>query len=77
MNKHEIKSCPRCNKGFECKTGDIVRCQCENIQLENHHRDYIAQRYDDCLCTNCITEMRSEININLFTHKLSELIGRH
>jgi len=75
MNKHEIKSCPRCNTGFECKSGDIVKCQCESVKLEQCHRDYIAERFDDCLCAGCMAELRAEFNVGQFMGKLDGVIG--
>jgi len=51
---HEPKACPRCGDGFECRLGSIHRCQCVDIQLSDTTREWIARRYDDCLCRNCL-----------------------
>ena len=77
MNKHEIKTCPRCNKAFECKSGDIVKCQCELVKLEQCHRDYIAQQFDDCLCAKCLVDLRSELNTEQFTQQMNKIILQH
>jgi len=74
MTKHEIKSCPRCLSPFECKTGDIVNCQCETVKLTQTHRDYISTQYDDCLCANCMQILRSEFNINQHKQQIQKLV---
>ena len=77
MTKHEIKTCPKCKTGFECKTNDIVNCQCEPVKLEQCHRDYIALQFDDCLCADCLGELRSEFNTAQFTQQIDKLICQH
>lgn len=57
MPAHEPKACPRCGGGFECRLGSIHRCQCVDIQLSDTTREWIARRYDDCLCRNCLEEL--------------------
>ena len=58
MCKHEEKYCPRCKASFECKVGDIAQCQCNGLALTVEERAFIADRYDDCLCRNCLLELR-------------------
>jgi len=74
MPKHEIKTCPHCQKTFECKSGDIVNCQCETEILTQQHRDYISRQYDDCLCANCMRAMRSEFNVGQFNLQMQQLV---
>jgi len=59
MPAHEQKNCPRCDQGFECKVGDISNCQCGNIILTPGDREFIEERYSDCLCLNCLRELKS------------------
>jgi len=73
-SKHETKTCPHCQKNFECKCGDVINCQCETIELKQQHRDYIFKQYDDCLCASCMAFMRSEYNISQFYQKINQLI---
>ena len=75
MPKHEIKTCPNCNHPFECKTGDILNCQCETVNLTQQHRDYIFKHYDDCLCANCMRKLRSEFNMQQFNNQLQQLVA--
>ncbi|MBV9962900.1 MAG: cysteine-rich CWC family protein [Parafilimonas sp.] len=59
MPLHEVKTCSRCNNGFECKAGDITHCQCNNIQLSVEERAFIEERYKDCLCANCLLQLKN------------------
>ncbi len=63
MCKHEQKICPRCGAGFGCKAGDIAHCQCNSIQLNEAEAKFIAEKYTDCLCANCMKAMKSEYSI--------------
>ena len=55
--KHEEKNCPRCGGAFECRQGDIARCQCNGITLSKETGELIARRYEDCLCRKCLLEL--------------------
>ena len=56
---HEQKICPRCSNVFECKAGSITECQCYTIVLNNEERIFIEDRYKDCLCKNCLLELKN------------------
>ncbi|HEV8270045.1 MAG TPA: cysteine-rich CWC family protein [Chitinophagaceae bacterium] len=56
---HEEKHCPRCGNRFECKAGSITACQCYGIGLSNEERAFIEERYSDCLCRNCLLELKN------------------
>ena len=58
MPEHEFVSCPRCGRRFECKLGSITICQCSEIQLSAAQREYIAERWDRCLCHHCLLEIQ-------------------
>ena len=60
MPGHENKICERCNSAFECKAGNIAQCQCNAIQLSPEERVYIASKYVDCLCANCLLSIKEE-----------------
>ncbi|MEP7254329.1 MAG: cysteine-rich CWC family protein [Ferruginibacter sp.] len=60
MYKHDIKTCPRCNRQFECKAGSITQCQCSSINLSAEERIFAEAGYDDCLCINCLHILREE-----------------
>ncbi len=57
MCKHEDKYCPRCNRLFECKAGNISQCQCNDIQLSPAAKKLIEEQYNDCLCASCLLEL--------------------
>lgn len=56
---HEAKTCPRCNTFFECKAGHIAHCRCNNIQLSIEVLAFIEDRYTDCLCLNCLLQLKN------------------
>jgi hypothetical protein len=60
MCVHEQQYCPRCNKAFECKVGNITQCQCYGIILSAEERAYIDSKYNDCICRDCLLEMKNE-----------------
>ncbi|WP_080057979.1 cysteine-rich CWC family protein [Spirosoma aerolatum] len=53
-NKHESKTCPRCQRRFECRVGSINLCQCQPVRLNPEQQQYIETRYADCLCADCL-----------------------
>ncbi|HEY2720546.1 MAG TPA: cysteine-rich CWC family protein [Chitinophagaceae bacterium] len=55
----EKKTCPRCSASFECKADTITECQCYHVQLNSEERMFIEECYDDCLCKNCLLELKS------------------
>ncbi|MBP1651798.1 MAG: hypothetical protein H6Q26_1955 [Bacteroidetes bacterium] len=60
MAEHETVSCPRCNKTFECRVGSILRCQCQEVTLNEEERIFIATQYSGCLCAACMEEMKTK-----------------
>ena len=60
MCKHEEKQCPRCNLEFECKPGNITQCQCFGISFSEAEKALIENQYSDCLCHNCLLEVKNE-----------------
>ena len=63
MDNHETKNCPRCHHGFACRVGTITQCQCYGIELSAEQRAYIEQRYNDCLCRDCLQYLSNELNL--------------
>ncbi|MBC7866623.1 MAG: cysteine-rich CWC family protein [Gloeobacteraceae cyanobacterium ES-bin-316] len=55
--KHELKTCPRCKQSFECKVGDVINCQCYAIAVPWQVYDHISQKYDECICAECLQEL--------------------
>jgi hypothetical protein len=63
MCKHEEKYCPRCNSLFECKPGNITQCQCFGIVFNDEEKRQVEKKYSDCLCINCLTEIKNEFSV--------------
>ncbi len=60
MSKHESKHCPRCSNLFECKPGNITQCQCYWIHFTEEEKRFVEASYADCLCSNCLVELKNE-----------------
>lgn len=75
MPNHEEKYCPKCKTPFECKVGSILLCQCSEIKLSNEELEFIQQKYDDCLCINCIKELKADYHNQTFQKKLKHILG--
>lgn len=54
----QIKICTRCQTQFECKVENIQNCQCTTVSLNQLETQYIAQKYSNCLCINCLKELK-------------------
>lgn len=63
MCKHEEKQCPRCRVSFECKPGTITQCQCFGISFTHAEKAQIEEAYTDCLCRNCLIELKNEFAV--------------
>jgi len=60
MPLHEQKACPRCNKAFECRVGDVANCQCNGLTFTAQEKAFIEERYTDCLCAACLKELKNK-----------------
>ncbi len=63
MCQHEVKKCPRCSSPFECKPGTITQCQCYGISFSAEEKAFIEQRYNECLCKNCLLQLKSQVEL--------------
>ncbi|MBS0184165.1 MAG: cysteine-rich CWC family protein [Nitrospira sp.] len=45
------KTCGRCGQAFQCGG---YRCWCGTIGVTEGQMDWIAARYEDCLCPVCL-----------------------
>lgn len=60
MCRHEEKKCPRCNSFFECKVGNVTECQCSGISFTEEEKKFIGEKYNDCLCRNCLLALKNK-----------------
>ena len=63
MSRPETKDCPRCNKSFQCKAGNITQCQCFDIKLNPELKALMEQQFHDCLCPDCLKHLLQELNL--------------
>ncbi len=52
--KGTLKKCPSCGRFFVCQ--GQTDCWCEKVQI--HQKDYyrIIEKYNDCLCRECLKQ---------------------
>jgi hypothetical protein len=74
--KHEEKRCPRCNTAFECKVGSVNLCQCSTVKLSDAERSYLRENFSDCLCADCMRQLRSEFHFKTLNEKLKHLFRK-
>ena len=74
MPRHESKQCPRCQSGFECKVGAVWQCQCSRVELSAEQLEYIRAQYADCLCYECLEDLRAEYNFLSHHHKIKRIM---
>ncbi|MCK5640287.1 MAG: cysteine-rich CWC family protein [Gammaproteobacteria bacterium] len=68
--------CQHCGAGFECKAGSILLCQCIGVELTSIQREYITQRYDDCLCRDCLVALRAEYNAKQYSNRINSVVAQ-
>lgn len=56
QTKSQIKQCNKCQQSFECKAVDISSCHCYTIKLSPEAAQEIREKYDNCLCNDCLKE---------------------
>jgi len=57
MSKAEIKTCPRCEKEFECHSSAMFLCQCNQVELDEDVMEQLSDNYDDCICLKCLQQV--------------------
>jgi len=62
--KHELKTCPRCGRVFECKLNNPVHCDCALVMLDEETRVAIQGRFRDCLCLACLTALAAGADLD-------------
>lgn len=60
-NNVQYKKCPHCSTYFKCRVDDISQCQCSTVKLNAGQLNYIAGKYTDCLCANCMQLLANEV----------------
>ncbi|WP_075187069.1 cysteine-rich CWC family protein [Teredinibacter haidensis] len=55
------KPCPRCEKPFQCNAADISNCQCFKVQISPKAQAFIAKRWQECLCNQCLKRVQFQL----------------
>ena len=50
------KTCEKCGTTFEC---ELVTCWCFEVNLNDEQRKKLSEKFDNCLCPECLKEIRS------------------
>lgn len=56
------KVCPRCKESFQCRNDQIEECWCLTEPIDSGFRRFLAEKFHDCLCANCISGLRRNFN---------------
>jgi hypothetical protein len=49
------KRCSKCGLTFEC--GGLLGCWCRDVKLDRAALAALKERYDDCLCPDCLNKI--------------------
>ncbi|WP_072032145.1 cysteine-rich CWC family protein [Crocinitomix catalasitica] len=49
-----IKKCSKCQSPFNCNVNDIKACHCSQVKLTPEILAEIKEKYDNCLCNDCL-----------------------
>ncbi len=48
-------TCPACGSSFTCELS--AECWCASVNVPPAVREYLADRYESCLCRNCLERL--------------------
>ena len=60
MGKHEEKQCEGCDSRFECKVGNIIECECFEVNLSTEQREVLSEKFSDCVCSSCLRDIAKQ-----------------
>jgi hypothetical protein len=75
MCEHKTKYCPHCNQLFDCKVGSILLCQCTTVSLTENERLFMKHRYEDCLCTSCMKQLKDMYADEKLNDQIAQLVN--
>jgi hypothetical protein len=55
-----LKNCSKCEKEFQCRVDKIEQCQCSKHELSAELLKEISEKYDNCLCSVCLSEINEQ-----------------
>lgn len=56
------RECNRCQSAFNCREDRRDLCHCTHIYILPEIKNYIKENYDDCLCHNCLKEVKNNFH---------------
>ena len=69
MRGSVTKTCEACGDAFECGG---YQCWCGKVGITEHQMDWIASRFQDCLCPTCLKKVGAG-NVGLVSLKPAAL----
>ena len=73
MSNHQKKTCPNCNQIFDCNTASIALCDCTSVSLNDGERRYIKAKFNDCLCTSCMHQLKERYDDDRIQDQILQL----
>ncbi len=58
MELEEKEICPRCHHKFQCSKSN--KCWCFEIGLDSNQLENLNEKFESCLCPNCIEEIKNQ-----------------
>lgn len=55
----EPSTCEACDDQFVCGA-TLLGCWCSEIKLSHEQRALLRERFEHCVCRNCLVQMRQE-----------------
>ncbi|EAT59239.1 cysteine-rich CWC family protein [Chlorobium ferrooxidans] len=56
----EVVTCPMCGNAFTCARAST--CWCSTRKVPAEVREYLAERYERCVCSNCLDRLTEKAN---------------
>lgn len=50
-------------------------CQCSTIRLTHEELEFIQLQYEDCLCAQCMKELKAVYHRQLLQDKMKRILG--
>ncbi|NHQ59865.1 cysteine-rich CWC family protein [Chlorobium sp. BLA1] len=50
-----VETCPMCGTSFTCARA--ATCWCSTRKVPSEVREYLAERYETCVCSNCLDRL--------------------
>jgi hypothetical protein len=58
------KSCSKCGQQFNC-TNETSGCWCESVHLDTGTLSRLKEKYENCLCPDCLKSFEVENTLSV------------